>query len=249
MSSATQQLPVSGVNGYDVYLPDISRDKLILQYFGLVKYVLRHMNLSRGGILTRNDLLHFGILGLNEALDHFDPTKGVKFETYAIPRIKGRILDELRKLDWVPRSVRQKMKATNVTSEREEQLFNHLFKNVAHRLSFSTAEYSKLYDEAQKLISDESSNQEVSHAINLDEIIDDSASSPFEIIVREEDKQVIADMIEQLPKKHRLVIALFYYEELSFSEIAEVLRLSISRVSQLHTEAVSLLKKELILVA
>jgi RNA polymerase sigma factor for flagellar operon FliA len=228
-----------------------SKEQMILQYFGLVKYVLRHLHLAQGYILSNEDLLHFGILGLNEALENFDPNKMVKFETYAIPRIRGTILDEIRKIDWVPRSVRKQMREDGKNNPEllQHRQFEQYKERVAHRLSLTLSDYDRVIDEVQKTTAGEGNYlQKKGYISDMDEIIDESVLDPSQLITEEEAKQIIIGRIEALPKKQQIVIALFYYEELSFTEIAQVLKLSVSRVSQIHHEALGTLRKELSVV-
>ncbi|MEK7263955.1 MAG: FliA/WhiG family RNA polymerase sigma factor [Bacteroidota bacterium] len=249
MPFATQQNKHPLWDGDSTTIISASKEQKIIHYLGLVKYVVRQMRIAQGIILTQNDLLHFGIIGLNEAIDNFDTTKQVKFETYAIPRIKGTILDEIRKLDWVPRSVRQKIRSNNqaIQDIERENGREALREEVAKKLSITPREYDKLLDEAHRVLAyDSSVYQRSEEVFDIEEIgeIDDS-NDPFELLNSEESRQILIETIERLPKKHRLVIALFYYEELSFTEISEVMRLSISRISQIHTEALEILRDEI----
>jgi len=228
------------------------REKIILQYFGLVKYIIRQMHISNGFILSKNDLLHFGILGLNEAIEHFDPSKCIKFETYALPRIKGTILDEIRKIDWVPRSIRQKMREIEKSNITEMNTGDDLLRSeIARKLSIPIVQYERLFDEAQKTYNGDStfSIQEPNHLIDLDEVIDDDAESPYEIITQNEMRNSLVENIEQLPQKYQLVVALYYYEELSLTEIAQLLQLSVPRISQIHRDALKMLREKLMLVS
>jgi RNA polymerase sigma factor for flagellar operon FliA len=236
-------------NGDNSTIVDASKEQKIIHYIGLVKYVVRQLRIAQGIILTQGDLLHFGIIGLNEAIDNFDSSRKIKFETYAIPRIKGTILDEIRKLDWVPRSVRQKIRANNqaIQDIEKESGREALREEVAKKLAITPKEYDKLLDEAHKVLAYDSSVYQRSEEIfDIEEVGEtDDRNDPFEQLNSEESRQILIDTVERLPKKHRLVIALFYYEELSFTEISEVLRLSISRISQIHTEALEILREEI----
>ncbi|MBM4165837.1 MAG: FliA/WhiG family RNA polymerase sigma factor [Ignavibacteria bacterium] len=225
-----------------------SKEQMILRYFGLVRYVLHHLHLARGYVLSNEDLLHFGILGLNEAIENFDPNKMVKFETYAIPRIRGTILDEVRKIDWVPRAVRKQMREEGKNNPEllQYRQFEQYRERVAQKLSLTLSDYDRVVDEAQKTTTGDGNHlRKNGHISDMDEFIDEGSLDPSQLITEVEAKEMIVERIEALPKKQQIVIALFYYEELSFTEIAQVLKLSVSRVSQIHYEALATLRKEL----
>jgi len=236
-------------NGEITFSQSIPKEQLLLQYVGLVKYVLQSLHITDKRILSKDDLLHYGILGLNEAIEHFDSSKLVKFETYAVTRIRGTILDALRKADWIPRSVRSKMKQNEI--ELNEECVNgneYLREFIALRISVPVNQYEHLYEEAQHASNsniDGNSFFEQDFSKSIEQVIDLSTEDPYEKFDEEEIKKSLTETIEKLPQKQQLVIALYYYEELSLAEISEALSISVSRVSQLHREAVKLLKKKI----
>jgi RNA polymerase sigma factor for flagellar operon FliA len=225
------------------------RDKLLADYLPLVKNVAGRMAAGFPKSVELNDLVNTGVIGLIEAFNNFDPERGVKFETFAVPRIRGAILDELRALDWVPRSTRAK--ARNI--ERAlTKLENELGRGpsdaeLAEILNIST-------EELRYAIKDVS----VTSLLSLDELIcreDDNRQVPrIETIENSTTVDVLNDMektelrvflihaISNLSEQERLVVSLYYYEELTLKEIGEIMLISESRVSQIHTRAVTRLR-------
>lgn len=226
-----------------------TKRKIMEQYIGLVRYVIKRLNMIAPDLLDERDLMNIGMLGLAEAIDRFDYKKGVKFETYAIPRVKGMILDELRKIDWAPRSVREKSKQLKeVIHQLENELgreasATEIFKNF----SVTEKEYGELnnaINNSVMLSLDKPLGGEA--AGNLyDMISSDEIDDPFEQTNITQMKEILIEAIEKLPEKQRLVIALYYYEELTFKEIGNLLKVSESRVSQIHTEVLQKLRQEI----
>ena len=225
------------------------RERLLTDYLHLVKNVAGRMAAGFPKSVELNDLVNTGVIGLIEAFNNFDPGRGVKFETFAVPRIRGAILDELRALDWVPRSTRAK--ARNIDKalmKLENQLGRGPTQNeLAKRLSISVDELFS----AQKDIS-------VTSLLSLDELIcreDDNRQVPrIETIENTTTVDVLNDMeraelrvfimqaISGLTEQERLVVSLYYYEELTLKEIGDIMLISESRVSQIHTRAVTRLR-------
>ncbi|NSW89859.1 MAG: FliA/WhiG family RNA polymerase sigma factor [Firmicutes bacterium] len=232
---------------YETKDPEI-REKLIKDYLYLVKYIAGRMNIYFGSNIEYDDIVSFGVFGLIDAIDKFDINKGVKFETYATLRIRGSIIDSIRELDWVPRSLRQK-------SKELERLYMELEtqkgqpptdKEIAEKMGISIDEYNKLLN-----------NINFSTLISLDEYLeqnfqvdsdimhiksDDRPDSYLELI---ELKSLLGEAIDSLPEKEKLVVSLYYYDELTLKEIGSVLNVSESRVSQLHTKAILRLRGKL----
>ncbi len=207
------------------------KSDLIKQYLRLVYYVIHRTDLKGANILDEKDFYQFGILGLNEAIERFDPNYGVKFETYAIPRIRGKILDELRKLDFIPRSYKESIKK-KLDEENSRRRQNN-------QCELNINDYVKEY---QKL----SLSQQVGDEENtFVDILPSDEKTPMEIVEKQDLKENALKEIEKLPKKQKLIIMLYYFEEMTYQEIADLLNLSISRVSQLHTEVINLLRKKL----
>ena len=223
------------------------RQAIILRYIGLVKYVVRKMIRNFPQAMEEKDLYHIGILGLVEALERFNLDYGIKFETYAIPRIKGSIIDELRKLDWIPRSLRSKSTSYKEKTIELEQKFGGAYTDseVAHGLGIDVDELhnwkKNIYNinilSLDKPI-DENNKQNLYGMIDFDENV-----SPEYKMEEEEMKRILLKAIKKLPEKTRLAITLYYYEKLTFKEIGKILNVSESRISQIHSETMVKLKK------
>jgi len=218
---------------------------MLNQYLPLVKNVASRMALGFPKSVELNDLVNTGVIGLIEAFNNFDPARGVKFETYAVPRIRGAILDELRALDWVPRSTRAKSREIEkAVTHLENQLGRSPSDGeLAKQLNISTDELlSALGDVSSttllsldELISREDDNRQVPRIETVENAAADNILSDLE---RNELRVFLINSISSLTEQERLVIALYYYEELTLKEIGEVMLISESRVSQIHTKAV-----------
>ncbi len=230
-----------------------ARERLVVAYSPLVKYVAGRMASGLPAHVDEGDLISYGLVGLISAIERFDLDREIKFETYAITRIKGAIIDELRSLDWVPRSVRAKardIERANAKLEHrlqrapsDEEMAAELEMEVSEfhdaLLQISTSTVAAL-DELWT-VSDASGDQ----VSLLDTIADPEAPDPAVIIDTTEMKDRVADAIARLPEREKLVIALYYYENLTLREIGEVLGVTESRISQLHTKAVLRLRSRL----
>jgi RNA polymerase sigma factor FliA len=230
---------------YKRTLDPITRDRMLNQYLPLVKNVASRMALGFPKSVELHDLVNTGVIGLIEAFNNFDPGRGVKFETYAVPRIRGAILDELRALDWVPRSTRAKSREIEKAVTKLENELGHSpsESELAKRLNISTDELlSALGDVSSttllsldELISREDDNRQVPRIETVENAAADNILSDLE---RTELRVFLINSISGLTEQERLVIALYYYEELTLKEIGEVMLISESRVSQIHTKAV-----------
>jgi RNA polymerase sigma factor for flagellar operon FliA len=198
------------------------RDRLILTYAPLVKYVAGRLGTGLPAHVDEGDLVSYGLLGLMNAIERFDPHRDTKFETYAISRIKGSIIDELRSMDWVPRSVRSRARE---------------FQDSLTQISRSSV---AALDELWTISS--SGGDTVSL---IDTLQDPNADDPSTEMTRTEVREALAGAIGKLPDRERTVITLYYYDELTLREIGEVLGVTESRVSQLHTKAILRLKAKL----
>jgi len=224
------------------------RNQMILEYAPLIKYIAQRIAVRLPPNIDINDLISSGTIGLIDALDKFDPERGVKFRTYAEFRIRGAILDELRSLDWVPRSVRQKL-----------HLLEDAYANLEHKLGRPASEeevaermgvdVEKLYDlinkaNGIKLISLEELGytSERERDKIKDYVADGSQEDPSIQLKLKEIETLLAKAINELPEKQRLVITLYYYEELTMKEVGIALGITESRVSQIHTQAVIKMK-------
>lgn len=188
--------------------PELKR-QIILNYTNLVHYVIHNSKFISNKIFDDRDYFQFGIEGLSEAIDRFDPEYGTKFETYAIQRIRGKIIDELRK-------VQSKLKVYTTT---EDELY------------YSTMSLNSSIDEDNNC--------------QLYEVISDESETPGDKAEKNETKELLLDAIKKLDEKERLIITLYYYENLNYAEIAKVIGVTVSRVSQVHSKIIEALKKKL----
>ncbi|ADQ39986.1 RNA polymerase, sigma 28 subunit, FliA/WhiG [Caldicellulosiruptor acetigenus I77R1B] len=222
------------------------KEQLIIKYMPLVKLVAGRMAIYFGGNVEYDDLVSYGSIGLLDAIEKFDSQKGVKFETYAYTRIKGAIIDCVRSQDFLPRSIRQKAKEIEkayVEIEREGKTPTD--QEVAKRVGISVNELQKLQERISSgMIISLDSFLEQNYESKIGGL-EDFVSQPEHFIENEELKEVLRQQIENLMENERMVIVLYYYEELSIKEIAKVLGVSESRVSQLHTRALLKLKAAL----
>ncbi len=222
------------------------RDQLIIEYSQLVKLVAGRMNMYLGYNVEYDDLVGYGIFGLIDAIDKFDYGKNVKFETYASLRIRGAILDQIRKMDWIPRSLRQKQKKIDAAMAKVEAEKGHIAtdEEIAEELGITPEELLDWQGQtkATNLISlDEYT--EAGSEVKMDNSIGNSHfDQPEDAYEKEELKQLMAKAIESLTEKERLVVTLYYYEEMTLKEISLTLEVSESRVSQLHTKALNKMK-------
>ena len=222
----------------------VIRDKFIRQYMALVKYVAGKVSVGLPNSVEYEDLVGFGPFGLLDAIKKYDPAKGVKFKTYAVTRIRGAIFDELRQLDWVPRSVRQKSREIeDAICELESKLGRSATDSeVASSLNMSEEEYHRTLMRVSGTsilsLNDVWNSSDDSDSMSIGDTVESPASlNPEMIAEREAIKKVIVEAIQELPEKEKMVIVLYYHEELTFKEIGEVLEVSESRISQLHTKA------------
>jgi RNA polymerase sigma factor for flagellar operon FliA len=228
------------------------RDRLILTYAPLVKFVAGRLGASLPAHVDEQDLVSYGLLGLIGAIERFDPDREIKFETYAIARIKGAIIDELRSLDWVPRSVRTRAREIErAIAELERTLLRaptdaEIAAKVGiteRELEDSLAEIGRTSMAALDEIWTPSTGGD--QIALIDTIEDTSGPDPEFSLEQTEMREALGEAIARLPEREKLVVTLYYYEELTLREIGEVLGVTESRVSQLHTKAVLRLKARL----
>jgi RNA polymerase sigma factor for flagellar operon FliA len=230
-----------------------ARERLVVAYSPLVKYVSGRMASGLPAHVEEADLISYGLGGLISAIERFELEREIKFETYAITRIKGAIIDELRSLDWVPRSVRARAREIEKANQKlenrlqraptDEEMSRELgctveeFQESLLQISNSTvAALDELWS-----VSDSSGDQ----VSLLDTLTDENAPDPAALMDQTELKDRVADAIARLPEREKLVVALYYYENLTLREIGEVLGVTESRISQLHTKAVLRLRSRL----
>ncbi len=229
------------------------RDRLILTYAPLVKYVAGRLGSGLPAHVDEGDLVSYGLLGLIGAIERYDPDRDVKFETYALARIKGSIIDELRALDWVPRSVRARARdIERAIAELERKLHRApTDEEISEKLGVSVDELDEsLTDISRSSIGALDELWTVSSSGGdqialIDTIEDTEAPDPQGLLSQTEMKEAIGEAIARLPEREKLVVTLYYYEELTLREIGEVLGVTESRVSQLHTKAILRLKARL----
>jgi RNA polymerase sigma factor for flagellar operon FliA len=228
------------------------RDRLIVAYAPLVKYVAGRLGSGLPAHVDEADLVSYGLLGLIGAIERFDPTRDIKFETFAMSRIRGAIIDELRALDWVPRSVRSRAREIErAIAELESKLGRApTDEEIAAKVGISAEELDEsLTDISRSSIAALDELWSVSDAGDqvslIDTIEDPTGARPADVLDETETRELLADAISRLPEREKLVITLYYYEELTLREIGEVLGVTESRVSQLHTKAVLRLKSRL----
>ncbi len=228
------------------------RDRLIVAYSPLVKYVAGRLGSGLPAHVEEADLVSYGLLGLIGAIERYDPERDIKFETYAMMRIRGAIIDELRALDWVPRSVRSRAREIErAIAELESKLGRAPEDDeIAAKIGITTDELeSSLTDISRSSIAalDElwSTGADGDEMSLLDTIEDTDSIQPAAALDETEAREALADAIARLPEREKLVVTLYYYEELTLREIGEVLGVTESRVSQLHTKAILRLRSRL----
>ena len=222
------------------------RDELILEYAQLVKLVAGRLSMYLGYNVEYDDLVGYGIFGLIDAIDKYDYGKNVKFETYASLRIRGAILDQIRKMDWIPRSLRQKQKKIDAAMAKIESESGKVAtdEELAAEIGISIDELSDWQGQmkSSNLISlDEYT--EAGSEVKMENVSNSHFDQPETVVEKEETKKKLIEAIDTLTEKERSVIVLYYYEDMTLKEISMTLEVSESRVSQLHTKALNKMKK------
>jgi len=229
-----------------------ARDRLIVHYSPLVKYVAGRVSVGLPQNIEQADLVSYGIFGLIDAIDKFDPDRAIKFETYAIARIKGAIIDELRSIDWVPRSVRAKARSVEKAYAKLEAalLRTPTDAEVATEMGITEQELHAIFNQISfvgLIALDEmlSVGGERGESTTLGDTIPDKGEGPVAAFEVEEMKQILASAINRLGDREKIVLTLYYYEGLTLAEIGEVLGVTESRVCQIHTKAVLQLRSKM----
>ena len=220
---------------------DAQREALILKFAPLVKYIADRVAMQLPSGISREDLISAGILGLNNAIDRFDSEKGVRFKTFAAYRIKGAMVDEMRRMGWASRSVIRDHQRIEEAKESLKQAWGREATDgeVADHLGVKLNDYHKMLWRTRRI-----------SLLSLDEVMPDGntsrvtrqvsdAPSPFDALKVKELKKIIAEEISNLKEKEQIVISLYYYEELTLKEIGQVLNLTESRISQIHSQVIS----------
>ena len=233
-----------------------ARDRLILHYSALVKYVAGRVSVGLPQSVEQADLVSYGIFGLIDAIDKFETDRGIKFETYAIRRIRGAIIDELRSIDWVPRSVRTKARAVEAAFASLEAANGRAPSDaeMANALDMSESELQNVFTQLSfvgVVALDEMfvRGAERGEVTTLAESIPDRAAGPMALYEVEEVRQALASAINRMPEREKVVLTLYYYEGLTLADIGEVLGVTESRVCQIHTRAVLQLRSRLAVTA
>jgi len=230
------------------------RDTLIEDYIPLVKYLAQRISLKLPNHVEIDDLVNSGIIGLIDAIEKFDHSRGIQFKTYAEFRIRGAIFDGLRSLDWVPRSVRKQKKMVEQSyAQLEQQLGRHATdEELSKSLGVGLDEFYKILDNLKGVTmgkfvelnnNDSQSNMDGDSAIAF--IPDTSSDDPYHTFQKQELTEILAESIRNLPDKERYVVSLYYFDELTMKEIGTVLSITESRVSQLHTKSMIRLRETL----
>lgn len=223
------------------------REQLILEYANVVNLVAGRLGMYLGYTVEYDDLVGYGIFGLIDAIDKFDMDKNVKFETYASLRIRGAILDQIRKMDWIPRTLRQKQKRMETAVAKLESEYGRPAKDheIAEELGISQEEYEGWRAEA-----------EFTNLVSLDDYLEQGSEGnmesfgarfqqPENAVQKKELKEMLVEALKTLTENEQKVITFYYYEELTLKEISQILSVSESRVSQLHTKALQKIKVRL----
>lgn len=245
----------------DIAFPDLTeeqklnpkvRAKVINEFSPLIKYIASRIAIRLPPHIDLNDLINAGVIGLIDAIEKFDASKQIKFKTYAEFRIRGAILDELRSMDWVPRSVRQKARKVEDAYARLEYALGRPAKDeeVANEMKIDIGSFHKLLSETASvsLLSLDDlgeDDSDVSKKNLLEFILQDEKEWPSHKLRYAEVREIVAKGILSLPEKERMVISLYYYDELTMKEIGHVLKFTESRVSQIHTKAVLRLRSKM----
>ena len=228
---------------------ELAKAEALKKYAPLVKYVVDRIASSLPKSIEKDDLINTAVIGLFDALDKYDADRGTKFETYAIWRIKGAVLDELRSLDWASRTTRRKAREVERTCRLLDQKLGRAASEheIAKEMNLPVGEFVRLLEEvrgASLLSLDQTVSVDEEHDLaGLAELIEDTeAVNALEVIEEAESRGLLLEAINCLSEQERLVVALYYYEEMTLKEIGETLGISESRVSQIHTKAVSRLR-------
>lgn len=227
------------------------RQELVLSYLWLVKYIAGRLAVRLPPAINQEDLESCGVLGLLEAIDKFDPVMGRDFESYAYVRIRGAMLDELRRVNWIPRTIWQKLQALRAARERLESRSGGVVSEeaLAREVGWEVAEVRRLEAHSRRIFSaslDETAVTAGGETVRLgDAIPDETIPDPLELVAEEDNHRLLARAIAGLNEKDRLVLSLYYQKGLTLREIGQILEVSESRVCQLHGRALNRLRKKL----
>lgn len=249
MSSLAKKL--KNLKDYRSTMDPKVKDEIIVEYAPLIKYIAQKIASRLPANIELDDLISCGVIGLMDAIEKFDPTRDNKFKTYAEFRIRGAILDELRAQDWVPRSIREKAKLIDRAYQKLESELGRpaTDEEMCEELKMTQEEFHDMVNKSKSvsiLNIDDSATFNRGDKKSIAGITDESKHvNPFFAVANKNFREKIKEGISQLPEKQRLVLSLYYYEDLNLKEIGQVLDVTESRVSQLHTQAVTKLKLKL----
>ncbi|MBI2838006.1 MAG: FliA/WhiG family RNA polymerase sigma factor [Acidobacteria bacterium] len=228
------------------------REAMILEHLPLIKYVVHRIGARLPPQVDREDLIQAGILGLIDAIEKFEPDRGIKFKTYAELRVRGAILDSLREVDWVPRNLRRQSRdVQRAYADLEQELGRPATdQEVAARIGMSLEEFQKLLDQLRGInigsIQQSGSNGGEEDADPIEYCLEaGEETSPTVLVEKIEMRRILGEAIDLLPQNEKLVVSLYYYDELTMKEISAVLSVNESRISQLHTKAMLRLRGKL----
>lgn len=249
MSSISKKL--KKLKDYNSKIDSKTKDEIIVEYAPLIRYIAQKIAARLPSNIELDDLISCGVIGLMDAIDKFDPSRDNKFKTYAEFRIRGAILDELRAQDWVPRSVREKAKLVERAYQKLEGELGRPATDdeMCKELNCSQEEFHDLLNKAKSVsllnIDDSASFNRGDKKLMMGLLENRRSSNPFAAVNYKKSRERIKEGIKSLPEKQRLVLSLYYYEDLNLKEIGQVLDVTESRVSQLHTQAIIKLKGKL----
>lgn len=224
------------------------REQLIIEYAQLVKLVAGRLSMYLGHNVEYEDLVSYGIFGLIDAIDKFDAEKNVKFETYASLRIRGAILDQIRKMDWIPRTLRQRQRKIDDAIKQVEMRTGKTAsdEDIAREIGISDEELGTWQSQLKVTnVVSLSEFEETGPEPVMDATHNSHFAQPEDVVQEEELKQMLIDSLELLTEKERRVVELYYYEEMTLKEISRILEVSESRISQLHTKALVKMRKKM----
>ncbi len=231
------------------YLEDKSkkdlRDKLIVQYIYLTRYVIGRIKVNLPTTFSLEDITSYGVEGLIDAIEKYTPDRGARFETYALMRIRGTIIDKVRSQDWIPRSTRKKIREIKVIAEKLKQTLGRAATNteIANVLGIEKEKVDALMAEETQVTSIYDKKCAADESVEIiDTIQDEQLQNPLDKLVDKDVKQELQQALKRLPERERMIMVLYYHENMTLKEIGETINVSESRVCQLHAQAIMKLK-------
>ncbi len=221
------------------------RDKLIVQYIYLTRYVIGRVKLNLPTTFSLEDITSYGVEGLIDAIEKYTPDRGARFETYALMRIRGTIIDKVRSQDWIPRSTRKKIKEIKVIAEKLKQTLGRAATNteIANVLGIEKEKVDALMAEETQVTSIYDKKGAADESVEIiDTIQDEQLQNPLDKLVDKDVKQELQQALKRLPERERMIMVLYYHENMTLKEIGETISVSESRVCQLHAQAIMKLK-------